>query len=359
MKKQVAAMVCTAILISSCTWARAEEYFTLPQVREQAAGGWHETYTDKYGRELTVDLEIEVYGEDVAPVIKAKWHDPQTLHESVNSPHDPSNAEDRKGNPQKMSYDAVQNMDVDFDTVYSPELNNTMTYGEFCELFEEIKAIYGLDKTYLFEQPNSFTVFYNTSKKTGEVIIPAFYSVSFWQMEFGLPIIMHASSSFKKDGYGPAASPRMALGARSVNEYSFDGTIFDIDEILADDIPLCSVEDVLDSAGEFIETGYVYSVEALRFGYVVFSDPELQYGRSINSYEVDTSYYVPTWVMDCYLRDNPKKDEISKYPSLQQLMINAQTGKMVDFFDKSLSGHGDYRYQGFISWDDVRDPQKK
>ncbi|MEI3406102.1 MAG: hypothetical protein V8Q79_05865 [Christensenellales bacterium] len=43
---------------------------------EQAAQGWHETYTDKYGRTRQVDIDIEASGEERAPVIKACWDDP-------------------------------------------------------------------------------------------------------------------------------------------------------------------------------------------------------------------------------------------------------------------------------------------
>ena len=51
--------------------SRAVEYFTLPEIREQAVAGWHETYTDKYGRALQVDIDIDVFGEEMAPIIRA------------------------------------------------------------------------------------------------------------------------------------------------------------------------------------------------------------------------------------------------------------------------------------------------
>ena len=47
MKKVFAILV---ILMLICTAASAQEYYTLPEIREQAAEGWHKTYTDKYGR---------------------------------------------------------------------------------------------------------------------------------------------------------------------------------------------------------------------------------------------------------------------------------------------------------------------
>ena len=51
----------------------AQEYFTLSEIREQSAKGWHKTYTDKYDRKTIVDIDVEVYGEDTAPVLKVGW----------------------------------------------------------------------------------------------------------------------------------------------------------------------------------------------------------------------------------------------------------------------------------------------
>ena len=72
-------MLLALLLALVCTAAYAQEYYTLPEIREQAAAGWHETYTDKYGRTRQVDIDIEVFGEEKAPVIKACWDDPYAL----------------------------------------------------------------------------------------------------------------------------------------------------------------------------------------------------------------------------------------------------------------------------------------
>ena len=71
MKKQFAALLAALSLLP--TLALAQEYYTLPEIREQAKDGWHETYTDKYGRETVVDIDVEVYGEETAPVLKVGW----------------------------------------------------------------------------------------------------------------------------------------------------------------------------------------------------------------------------------------------------------------------------------------------
>ncbi len=68
MKKQFAALLTALSLLP--TLALAQEYYTLPEIREQAKDGWHETYTDRYGRETVVDIDVEVYGEETAPIIK-------------------------------------------------------------------------------------------------------------------------------------------------------------------------------------------------------------------------------------------------------------------------------------------------
>ena len=39
------------------------DYYTLSEIRQQAVQGWHETYTDKYGRVRQVDIDVEVFGE--------------------------------------------------------------------------------------------------------------------------------------------------------------------------------------------------------------------------------------------------------------------------------------------------------
>ena len=74
MKKQFAALLAALSLLP--TLALAQDYYTLPEIREQAKDGWHETYTDKYGRETVVDIDVEVYGGENAPVLKTKpaWY---------------------------------------------------------------------------------------------------------------------------------------------------------------------------------------------------------------------------------------------------------------------------------------------
>ena len=49
MKKFICFLLTTALLVGGAVGCFAETYYTLPEIREQAEAGWHETYTDKYG----------------------------------------------------------------------------------------------------------------------------------------------------------------------------------------------------------------------------------------------------------------------------------------------------------------------
>ena len=51
MKKQFAALLAALSLLP--TLALAQDYYTLPEIRDQAKDGWHETYTDKSGKKVT------------------------------------------------------------------------------------------------------------------------------------------------------------------------------------------------------------------------------------------------------------------------------------------------------------------
>ena len=77
--KLLISIIMIVVFVCGYMSALAEDYCTLPEIREQAEQGWHETYTDKYGRVRQVDIDIEVFGEEKAPVIKACWDDPYAL----------------------------------------------------------------------------------------------------------------------------------------------------------------------------------------------------------------------------------------------------------------------------------------
>lgn len=342
-----------AMLLSGA--ALAQEYYTLPEIREQAMTGWHETYTDKYGRTRRVDIDIEVFGEETAPVIKACWGEPQEYRFKENEPlAEIKEARMKRNGVSTYLYEDVRGMKVDLDQKYAEDYGNDLTLREAYGFLKELLREQGIDQAYSWEQPNAFSILYSAHKNTGEVLVPAVYSVTFWQMEFGLPILTHVARSFKLGISGPIISSKLSFNMSNRHSYSGVGYDLDVKEILAEDIPLCSVDKVIEGAKEMIEDGYIKQISALRFGYVIYSNPDEEWGKQRSGFDMDTWYLVPSWVMYCDILEDPKVDQLPEYPYTWAVTINAQTGEMMDYFDTSLYGRGDPRYKGFISWDNVR-----
>ena len=104
----------------------------------------------------------------------------------------------------------------------------------------------------------------------------------------------------------------------------------------------------------------------MEFGYTLYNDPNGDF--SVPSiYDVACYYAVPSWVVHGIYMDNPKQafvyrgrnddelnDDIRNTPEYKTLIVNAQTGEMLDPKDKSQRGYGDARYKGFIPWDKVK-----
>ena len=343
------------LLALFCTAASAQEYYTLPEIREQAAQGWHETYTDKYGRVRQVDIDIEVFGEEKAPVIKACWGDPDDiLFGSEKDPYGEITEEVDKGRGEYVFlYSSERGMTVDLDQKYGEAYGNDLTLREVYAFIEQCLQERGIDQDYIWERPYTFSLVYCQHKKSGEVLIPPVYYVRLWAQEQGLPIMGHVGFSFQRNINAPFDSPRLGIWIRDQEKYTCAVADFDVQEILAEDIPLCAVDKVIEGARKMIEDGHICQVLSLRFGYVVYTDPDYQRKRGVTAYDMPAGYLVPSWILECYMLNNPKVDKLSEYAGITTLVINAQTGEMLDWFDRSLDGRGDGRYKGFISWEDI------
>ncbi len=350
-------IVMLALLALFAGSAAAQEYYTLPEIREQAANGWHQTYTDKYGRTRQVDVDIEVFGEDTAPVVKACWNSKDfRVDGPLGNPVNLIPEARKKGKGESIYlYDHEPFMKVDLDRKYAEGYENNLALREVYDFCATLMQEMGKDfyRDFLWEQPSVFSVPYSRDKKTGGVYIPAIYSISFLQEEFGLPIITHVGDSFQSLNV-VATKPSLQFNMSSQEAYSCSGKDFTVSEILAEDIPLCSVKTAIEGARTFIESGYVHDVTGLRFGYVVYSDPEADWSQRLSSEDVNTWYLVPSWVMTCVTLLDPKVDDTGESPYYQDIAINAQTGEITNYFDTSLKGGGDVRYKGFIPWDSVK-----
>lgn len=343
-----------------CGAAQAEEYYTLPEIREQAVEGWRESYTDQYGREVFVNIDIDVYGEETAPVLKVQYEDlnikpellpPGTRQQDrgkqivmyLNNPADYVFA--CKGGEKHLIVHRSYGDKIDMDTIYMPEYGTPITMRQ---MVNHLTAM--LDQQdvktddYIFDQPFDFSVRTKVKKSSGEAVEPAIYLAHFWQKLHGLPVLDHIAEAFSK----PMAReelwcrPQLVLGMREEDEFSISAERLVEMEAVVPDIDFAGVDEVKNAVKPLIDKGHVQHVLSMRLGYVLY-DGVKNMGDLKNVCDAECFYAVPMWVVECIYMDNPKQaysepaphsDELN--PDVrtgqhyEKLFINAQTGTLID-----------------------------
>ena len=228
------------LLALVCTAASAQEYYTLPEIREQAAAGWHETYTDKYGRQTAVDIDIQVFGDEKAPVLKIGLPDYQEYTNVENNPYLSVTNVKKRGGQRTIVCEAYGEK-IDFDHVYGNEYGNNSTPGEAYSFLKKHLEEQGISSEgFVWETPKSFQVLCCTSQATGEAISAPFYFIRLWPELQNMPLLTHVMASFKKDGW-PNYTPELTYMFRDEDEYAIGVSTFEEREMIEEDIPLCSL----------------------------------------------------------------------------------------------------------------------
>lgn len=249
MKNLICMGICLLALLLAlvCTAAYAQEYYTLPEIREQAAQGWHETYTDKYGRVRQVDIDVEVFGEESAPVLVVGWPDDglQLFYIGDTSPSDAILAAEKGNGVTVYPFDFPTGMKIDLDKQYLEEYENNLTLREMYDFVKEHLQAQGVDQEYVWEQPRVFNIVYSQNKKTESVLVPGYYSMWFWPKYFDLPILSNIADSFVRSLDGPVTSAKLYFDMSNYTEYYGGGTNWDVKEVIAEDIPLKLLHGIL------------------------------------------------------------------------------------------------------------------
>lgn len=398
--KRVCGMMLAVLLVFGASCVSAQEYYTLPEVREQAAAGWHKTYTDKYGRETVVDIDVEVFGEDVAPVIRIKktdddWPNPELLDQGAemetkeqglgrfvvdkDRPWGLIAPPNRSGGKRK-NICVLSDEWIDFNEPYLADYGNDMTVGEAVEFFREFLNKHGIDiERFVFEYPKEFNAICGVDPKTDKMKSAGFYNMKLYTHFYRLPVFSHAMDSYEHQGW-PSFTPTIVFEIRNKDEYTVCIDAMKEAEKLAEDIPLCSFDRVKENLEELIKAGKIQKVNSLRFGYSLYNEPgHPAERRDLDNCNQADYFAVPSWVIECVYVDNPKQslDELirnyleewgadtdeehalARYT--KTITINAQTGKMLDPMNtdkgrthNSPKGTGDADYKGFIPWDKVK-----
>ena len=164
-------------------------------------------------------------------------------------------------------------------------------------------------------------------------------------LDFERPESWNVEQSFR---WGAFFLPWLRLEAYTDGGYFFMASPLKKKSVLIDDVPLCSMDKVIESIETKIQEGYIRNVYALRFGYCCY----------LNENEEITLY--PVWNVECTYIYNPegKKYErnmtgVSYVNELNYhtMIVNAQTGEFmnpVEQKEKLLD------CPKIITWEDVQ-----
>lgn len=366
-------LIVLALLIFLPVMGVAQDYYTLPQVREQAKDAWQQTYT-AHGREIVVDVVPHVPAADQVPMVQytveklAPTDDPMgrwTLHEAQGMPGSVMIEADLAAVTRNYDAGNIWHGEYDMQRQYIP--GNPHTLGQIMNLLRGVLKDSGLgpDLLYLNHPFSVQQAIYKSANGVQEAA-PGMLVIEIYQSLRGLPLV---GDPYKAFLYGAESLvvPGQTSSALVLSPSQF--VIFvqvinkEVKE-LASDLPLASFGQVVSALEGEINAGRLRQVFQMTLGYAMFADKGNKMKEPIDWNAEDTFYACPVWSVDCmYVEDARKK--LTDYSAPQwaglgkdlyntleykRLLVNAQTGKLIDPASKSA-----YRmvHEGFLSWEDV------
>lgn len=121
-----------------------------------------------------------------------------------------------------------------------------------------------------------------------------------------------------------------------------------------EDVPLASLDAVLDSLRAEIENGHIREIDYIRLGYMLYSDPDMtDHAWAIPRWEVGAEYVTKS-AEKSYNRWKGKPNDIDSGPFLRtcfaSMPVDAQSGELIVF---ATGSEKIYAVPKIITWDDV------
>lgn len=353
-----------------------QKYYTIGELKDQVTDRWTNAYETKW-RTVTVDVQPTVPDVDKIPVMLlevAYWvpESDQTVTWKAKSilRSDGLNT-GRFGlyNGELIGYNNDIKYDIEandyyppFDTARKYAAGNDLTLGDVFTKLKEIQSqisnmFFGIDTDHI-SRLNINNVY---EKGTKNPAFPGYYWMELRYTLHGIPLWGFAIDSVQESKPEEVQLPwiKIYFSMQGDQYYEMSGMLFQEKEVLTEDVPLCSVDQVIAALESEINAGHLRAVFSLDLGFAIYNEPGDTRKTGHMVYDVDKNYYaVPAWQCRCIYVDSEKKQidednyshpEMSMY--YQPLYVNAQTGKLLDPLDNHL---GCAAYQGFISWDQVQ-----
>lgn len=360
-------MFILTMIIINCANIKAEDFWR----KIEDFGNeieWKKQYIDKYNREISVDIMLNIPTVNEVPILLAEK---VNVIDKIITPDDPIKEE----NGFAVVHYKTEDNYVDLTIGMTSQLNNyimietknksdnnekhdnivienkTYTFEEYelknnVQLSESLNCI--IDKMnseikkYIPNVDFDFSIYRaGIDEYTGNykcvlrqkmegipVLLGAWDTIlklNVKDINFDQPIEWSGESIFR---YGDFFLPSWMLESDMDGNFSF--LFWPIQEIkkMVNDVPLCNVNDIINCIEEKILDGYIRNVYSLRFGYCCYPTQN------------EEIILYPVWEVECDYLFNPKQ-EMSIYSEnlgipvtsgryYSTMIINAQTGKFMD-----------------------------
>ena len=320
---------------------------------------WNQTY-EAHGREIRVDLEVGVPDVLEADILTARVGNSSLSEEQLaryaamekTFKFGANNSEGFLGmgvnNPfialpgQKNGRCRTWMLDLatsDVNTAYAE--NNPVTLGQAWDIFcSEVAYCYGEDVARQLvvnevKMRDRLKVYKN--HEYGQPLREyGSYQFSALQSFHGLPLLCHVRTAFRHTVKGEPSRLQTELIGAIANEEAFDFrfSLMEEEDVVAENMPLCSAQDAIAALEAEIEKGRIRNVHSLRLAYTLWNDAK----------DEELFYMIPCWVAECDYFSSAKKKESKQDQQAEhytdktcyrKIMVNALTGKLVEPEDKS------------------------
>lgn len=386
---RVGCIFAAVLIMGHPTAAHAEEKITLSELRESCQQGWHETY-DSHGRTIDIDLEILTPDTDCFPVVYAdplpktgehrgsevstvnnrveEWRSEGTLR--VDYPDSGVLRAAQREHPEAVTpggynqYSIIRQI-TEFETDKPYAYNNPTTVADAQALLEDASKTY-FPEVEIELMPHWLRAYQGDMKYdrqndtySGEPLpqSEATLMVYFDQIIRDIPVLGCAAQSFARYAGTNSKEKQLMYGAIAITQgckrfgidelyRSLQFLLVQETEVIAQDVPLCSFQQVKNTYEKLIEEGKLRSISSLRLGYIIWQN------EGTYTYKL-----MPTWVAEGELFPNATAEKSGikvQYDTISAnwgyIMVNAQTGELIDPWKKGKNRSFDC--PDLLTWED-------
>lgn len=395
--KRIVSVLIMYILIIYYSECCAVEKLQVQEVYNQveALGKWCTVLTDAYGQKINIDADIIMPNIELMPIISASVYENIGCEELIiekngkieettdkfgvrdflfeftdehqisvsgavaerifriaygDEPGILSLKSNVLSGAEKKEYLTPVQLDLDAGYIQG----NTLTLQRVLEIAESAARLYfspnicfSLYDVIVYDHPRTLQSINDTTLGEEVSTFPSgYYICSIRQNIQGIPILLGANEPYHyldlKASKKPTRPRPWSLSSKSpintiriISDRGYRLLFVPIKEerIIETDVPLCPVDNVIDSVSNLVCEGYIRDVYALRLGYACF--------YSIDETATNEFCLYPVWEVDCEYTIDPSEEltihqshrewyesPISEGKNYRRLIVNAQTGSL-------------------------------